>query len=188
MSYLPEFAHFDCADLASAGPRWEKWFEIMLGAMAIGDSATEMTRKKSLLLHYIGPECFDIYSTIVADTDSYADVHAKLTDYFMPKVNTDYERYRFRKENQLEGENLDQFSTRLKQMFLHCGFHAVHQVSQEIKSQIVQSCSSSSLRRKVLSKQMDLCELLDVGRAMELAETQNAVMEKSSEPVQNITA
>lgn len=87
---LPVFEPFDCTDAASSGPRWRRWlarFEVMMSGMKIGvDSNEDKLQRKSLLLHYIGGEGFDVYETLKADDDDYAAVKKKLTDYFMPKL------------------------------------------------------------------------------------------------------
>ena len=65
---LPEFPPFDVTDMSNAGPRWTKWinrFEIMISAMNIKSNTEEqIARKRSLLLHYIGPDAYDIYETL----------------------------------------------------------------------------------------------------------------------------
>ena len=61
-SALPIFPAFECEDLSSAGPRWKKWlgrFEVLLSAMDIKNTEGEKRRKKALLLHYMGAECFE---------------------------------------------------------------------------------------------------------------------------------
>ena len=45
---LPDFAHFDCTDLSSAGPRWKKWlsrFEVLMAAMQVPDTDEGKVRK-----------------------------------------------------------------------------------------------------------------------------------------------
>ena len=60
---LPTFPPFSVhQEEQSAGQRWKKWlekFDNMLCAMDI----TSDSRKKALLLHYVGEETFDIYDT-----------------------------------------------------------------------------------------------------------------------------
>ena len=67
MDRLPEFAAFDYADKADAGPKWEKWIrrlELLFTGMNINDSG----RKRALLLHYAGETVFDIYEAEKGDT------------------------------------------------------------------------------------------------------------------------
>ena len=64
----------------------------------------------------MGAECYDIYETLKNEEDDYSVVKTKMNDYFVPKYNSEFERYIFRQASQKEGENLDQFCTRLKQL------------------------------------------------------------------------
>lgn len=176
---LPKFPQFDCADLSNAGPRWKKWlarFDVMMLAMNIKDTEEEKERKKALLLHYMGDECYDIYETLMEDEDKYEEVRSKMSNYFVPKANAEYEKYLFRNTKQKEDETLDQFCTRLKKIAVNCGF-TNDQFDSEVKSQIIQGCLSSQLRKKALSKPLDLKTLLETGKAMELADSQLSTME-----------
>ena len=177
---LPEFPPFDCEDLGNAGPRWKKWvarFEVLLMAMDIKEE-TEASKKrqKALLLHYMGAECYDIYHTLKKEADDYDAVKKSMTDYFVPKANSEFEKYVFRNTKQTDGETLDQFCTRLRKLSVNCGF-VEDSVDSEIKSQMVQGCNSVNLRKKALSKTMTLQVLLETGKAMEQAKTQATVMQ-----------
>ena len=95
-----------------------------------------------------------------------------LTNYFTPKQNREYEIYVFRQAKQQANESLAAFHTRLRQLAVTCEFD---DVDREIKTQIVQSCSSHKLRTKALENpSYTLTQLLDAGKAMELSKTQAA--------------
>ena len=84
----------------------------------------------------------------------------------------------FRQARQQPQETLDQFATRLRQLASSCEFTSV---DKEIKSQIILSCSSSRLRRRALREPtITMKGLLDLGRAMELSETQASGIESQS--------
>jgi hypothetical protein len=145
---LPEFPPFEVDDLINAGPRWKKWisrFEVLLLAMNVSDSDADKVRKKALLMHYMGAVSFDIYDTVKEDTDEYKDVKDKMDTYFIPKNNSEFERHLFRKVYQKEGETLDQYCTRLRQLSINCDFPADTR-NQEIKMQMVEGVRSSKLR------------------------------------------
>ena len=84
-------------------------------------------------------------------------------------MNTTYEVYNFRQTKQKEGESLDSFHTRLRQLAKTCEFS---DVDKEIKEHIILKCSSSSLRRRALRENPTLEGLLKLGRALELSEKQ----------------
>nr|XP_039263174.1 uncharacterized protein K02A2.6-like [Styela clava] len=181
MANLPDFRSFDCEDLSNAGPRWKKWlsrFEVLMLAMNHKDTEDDREKKKNLLLHYMGDECYDIYETLKEESDKFSDVKDKLTSYFVPKSKSEYEKYIFRNSKQEEGEGLDQFCSRLKKISLNCEFGENR--DSEIKIQIIQGCLSSELRKKALTKSMNLTTLLETGKAMELAKDQLCAMESES--------
>ena len=99
----------------------------------------------------------------------------RLTKHFTPQRNIQYEIYLFRQARQQPQETLDQFATGLRQFASYCEFAAV---DKEIKSQIILSCFSFRLRRRALGEPtITLKSLLDLGRAMELSETQASGIE-----------
>ncbi len=69
------------------------------------------------------------------------------------------------------------YYTRLKQLSLTCEFH---DADREIKSQIVQHGRSQRLRRKALTDPtITLAKLIEMGKAMELADSQAANFERT---------
>lgn len=122
----------------------------------------------------------DIYDTMAAATDKYADTRQKLTDYFSPKKNVQYQVYIFRKAGQQPGEDL----ARLRMLVKNCEFT---DIDSEIKAQLIQSCTSSRLRRKALREpDMTLNGLLDHARTLELSEMQATGMEQGVAAAVNV--
>ena len=89
----------------------------------------------------------EIFETLVDTGDDFATAKEKLTEYFDPKKNVEYEIYTFRQARQNPGESMNAFHSRLRQLSATCEFG---DVDKEIKSQIILSCSSQRLRRKAL--------------------------------------
>ena len=73
-------------------------------------------------------------------------------------------------------ETIDSFHTRLQQLALNCEFV---DTSKEVKSQIIQGCHSTRLRRKALRDDTDLTRLLSAARALELSEKHAIEIEQS---------
>lgn len=177
-AHVSPFPPFDIeTEPGSAGPRWTKWlqrFENYITAMNITGDA----RLKALLLHNAGEKVHDIYDTLAAEGDKYADTKQKLSAYFVPKKNVQYQVYLFRKAVQEPGENLDSYHTRLRMLAKNCEFA---DTNKEIKTQIIQSCISSRLRRKALREpDLTLEDILNHGRACEVSEMQATGMETGS--------
>lgn len=178
LTTTPALPPFDTdTEPSSVGPRWTKWiqrFENYTAAFNISGDA----RLKVLLLHLAGERVHDIYDTLAVSSDKYADVKTKLDTYFTPKKNVLYEVYVFRKAVQHPSESLDTYCTRLRMLAKHCGFT---DVDLEIKGQLIQSCTSSRLRRRALREpDMGLQDLLDYGRSMELSEQHATGMEQGA--------
>jgi hypothetical protein len=74
MASLPHFPKFTVHE-QNAGIRWRSWlerFEIFLTAMNVTGDA----RKRAMLLHYSGDQCFEVFDGFTAEQrgDTYADL------------------------------------------------------------------------------------------------------------------
>ena len=111
-----------------------------------------------------------IFDTLLETGDDFESAKEKLTDYFDPKKNVEYEIYMFRQAKQNHGESINSYHSRLRQLASTCEFL---DNDKEIKSQTILSCSSQRLRRKALrDKTMTLETLLNEARAIEISEKQ----------------
>ncbi|KAJ8037230.1 hypothetical protein HOLleu_17995 [Holothuria leucospilota] len=170
--HFPEFSLGDNSDHASIGMRLEKWL-LRLENFFIAFDIKDEARKRAMLFHFGGESVTEIFQTFnnTGDSKDYNTAKTKLTEYFQPKQNTEYAIFKFRQAKQGENEMLYMFATRLRQLAKYCQFV---DVDKEIKSQIIQSCSSSRLRRNVLKKpNLTLTEILDLVRALMISD-QNA--------------
>ena len=108
---------------------------------------TDKTQQRGLLLYMAGPEVQTIFKTLTdtGNDNGFKTAVEKLSEYFMPKKNIKYELCTFRQARQYPDETLDQYHTRLRKLATTCEFA---DVEREIKSQIIQSCVFSRLRKK----------------------------------------
>ncbi|XP_061193203.1 uncharacterized protein K02A2.6-like [Saccostrea echinata] len=91
--------------------------------------------------------------------------------------------YKFRNCKQSGTQTLDEYVTELRRLSKDCEFN---DVNKEILSQIIQHCRSNRLWRRALREpDMTLQNLMDLDRAMEVAETQAQTMEEQSERAVN---
>ena len=148
--------------------------------MFVGLNIDSKKRKKALLLHYSGDDVYEIYETLNlgADDQNYDDTKIGLTNYFNPKKNREFERYEFRAMKQMKNETIDQFVTRLRQKSVNCEFT---DKDAEIKSQMIQGCSSQRLRTKCLEEDKTLTDLLTMARTMEIAQKEAKCMENNGQ-------
>ncbi|CAB4013125.1 PREDICTED: uncharacterized protein LOC100367779 [Paramuricea clavata] len=145
----------------------------------VGFDIKAKARKRAFLLYLAGPEVETIFATLSdmgTDDDCYIAVE-RFTEYFAPKQYVLYERHRFRQAKQRVDESIDQFHTRLR----HLGAtYDLGDLDDEIRTQIVEHCRSSRLRRKALRDDTKLSDLVAYARSIELADKQTDEMEKKS--------
>ncbi|XP_068675612.1 uncharacterized protein [Montipora foliosa] len=177
---LPTFPEFDVSETSTQAARWKKWlsrFETLLVAMNV----TNKKRQRALLLHYAGEATNEIFDTLSNTTagegqDPFDKAVEALTNYFTPRQNREYETYVFRQAKKENNVSISAFHTRLRQLAITNEFA---DVDREIKTQIVQSCSSHKLRTNALENpSYTLTQLLDAGKAMELSKAQAANIEE----------
>lgn len=173
-SALPNFPPFNVNDSA-VDIRWRKWTN-RLENLLVGMDVKDKKRQRALLLHYAGEEVNEIFETLSDTGDDYATAKGKLTEYFAPKKNTEFEVYKFRQAKQQQDEGIDSFLTRLRQLSINCEFP---DTDKEVKSQIIQGCSSSRLRRRALREDQSLENLLKLARAMEFSDKQASEIEQT---------
>ncbi len=180
---LAPLAQFDpVSEPISLGPRWKVWkrrFETYVAALNITDGQ----RKRALLLYQVGEATQAIFDTLPETGDDYDTAMRKLDDYFTPKKNVDFETFKFRTATQQEGENVDQYTTRLRKLAQNCEFT---DIDRELKSTIIQNCSSKRLRRIALRDDLTLTVLLAKARSMEASEIQASGMEQLSVSVNKL--
>ena len=87
------------------------------------------------------------FHTLTKTGENYETALAKLDEYFLPKKNVDYETFQFRQAKQKSDEMVEQFVICLRKLAVNCEFSAL---DKELKSAVIQNCSSKRLRRFVL--------------------------------------
>ena len=119
----------------------------------------------------------DVFDTLSDTGDDYDTAVKKLTEYFAQKKCTEYEVFKFRQSSQEQSETIDTFHTRLRKLSENCEFA---DKDKEIKSQIVQGCYSTRLRRKALRQEMSLEDLIKEARALELSDKHASEIESGT--------
>ena len=168
---LPPFALLP-AD--SVSTRWERWIQ-RLGNYLIVKDVQNDARQRAMLLHYAGEDVFDLAESVgVIPEDKFKDVKDKLTKYFAPKRNIEFEVFTFRQAQQKNEESLDQFHAKLQQLAKNCEFA---NKDREIKSQVIQKCLLQKVRDKGLCESgFTLEQLLTYGRTVESTKQQSKAM------------
>lgn len=158
---------------------WEKWRRRFENYLIATDLCEKPEKKQcAVLLHYIGEECEDIYSTFTFTTEETNKINfllQKFEDYFKPKRNITYERYKFFTRKQQQHETVDQFVTVLKKLASTCEFGNLK--NDLIKDLLICGLQSNVLRETLLKDtDLDLEKAINVCRTSEIAKQQSSVV------------
>ena len=133
------------------------------------------------LLHCAGNNIQDMAANNLTDTGlDFETLVNKFKRYFSSRNNVVFERYEFRRCAQEPGEGIDSWYTRLQMKVSTCKFET--QTDSIIRDQIVASCLSNKLRRKLLQvSNISLEDTLTIGRSLETAHLQATGIEDESQ-------
>ena len=165
------------SNVAQRWKLWKKIFQVYITATGVTNAA----QQRALLSHVGGLEVLEVLETLPGPVGTLEEALISLDNYFSPKENKRFERFKFRQLSQESSENVDSFVTKLKKLASTCEFA---DISDAIIDQVIEKCSSSKLRRKLLeTDDLTLDKLLSIARAMELSESQANVIEKKCVPL-----
>ncbi len=113
---------FDFKD-PDSWPRWKKRFEQF--RVASGLSTAEPVRQVSTLLYCLGEEAESVLSAIgitAAQRAVYTTVTDKFDAYFRIRRNVIFERARFNRRNQQDGESVEQYIMEIHRLADNCDY------------------------------------------------------------------
>ena len=132
-------------------------------------------------MHYSGEEVQDIFDTLPSTGTTYDNAKQALNKHFCPEdcKDVEFERFTFRQARQLADESVAEFHTRLQRLASTCSFA---DKDGEVKSQIIQQCTSNKLRRFALREgsKLTLVGLLQTARMYEAADQHATEIEQST--------
>ena len=157
-------------EVATSWLKWSEQFEFYMKATEKDTKGSDV--QVAILLTLLGAEAMDIYRSFdwvtAVDKDDIVIVKAKFKAYFTPRVNETYERYKFLKRKQEQGETFECFLTDLNNLVSSCGYH-VEEKSKVLRDQIVMGVVSNVVREKLLdhaaltlNTAVDLCRSSEV--------------------------
>ena len=109
---------------------WDKWirrferFRVASGLMSRDDHAQVNT-----LIYTMGDQADDVLRSLALseeDRKTYSVVKEKFDSYFIRRRNVIYERAKFNRRKQEEGETVEAFITALYTLAEHCGYSSLH--------------------------------------------------------------
>ena len=147
-------------DLTVNWKRWRQEFEIY-------SIATELNGKDekiqcAQLLYNLGAEGMNIFNSFTftaTEKDKIEVLKKKFEDYFVPKKNLTYERYKFFTSRQGE-TTVDQFITRLKNQANNCDFGTDILKNDLIKTMLVIGIKDEAIRATLLQKSSESLDIL----------------------------
>ena len=176
------------SELASG---WKKWVEQYDFYM----KATEKDKKDSdvqvaILLTLLGPDSMDIFRSFEwateIDKDDVDIVKEKFRIYYTPRINETYQRYKFLKRKQEQGESFDSFLTDLKNLVSSCGYH-IEEKGKVLRDQIVMGISSNTVREKLLDPEsLTVTVAIDLCRSSEITGQLMTGMSAESLPIHSV--
>ena len=152
--------------------KWKKRFEQF--RHATGLAKDDETRQVSTLMYCLGEEAEDVLtSTNVTEDErkSYASVLAKFDDYFKVRKNVIFERARFNRRNQQEGESIEEYITALYALVQSCDYGTLQE--QLLRDRIV-----VGIRDTALSERMQVDAELTLEKAKKMARQREAVSQQ----------
>lgn len=137
--------------------------------------------KCALLLHYMGQECYRIYTTFNIPEDEQAmplkDLIKKFDDHFQPRKNLTYERYKFFNLKQ-QSATLENYVTTLKEQANMCEFGDLK--DGLIKCTLISGVNNNEIRERLLQKdEMSLDDCVNLCAVIEQAREQSRKMQST---------
>ena len=141
----PTAFNLDTTDLYSEWKHWSSVFETYSIAF---DLPKKDAVQRATMLHCLGPAVKRIINTLPGEHKSLKEAKTALNGYFALKRNVVAERYKFRSTAQKADESFDAYLTSLRELVKSCDFGTLEE--EMIRDQIVEKCSSQTLKQKLL--------------------------------------
>lgn len=162
-------------DMAKEWKQQYEYFEIATGLNTKPENIQFATFMSAVVYAAI-----QIYNSLPGSpNNTLKQVKEKFDLYFSPKLNITFERYKFHKILQNDGETIDEYITRLRLQAQNCEFE---QLSDSIlRDQLILGIKNDSLRTKLLSEDITLEKAIKICQATELAQKQTAEIHSEHE-------
>ena len=150
-------------------PRWKRRFEQYRVASGLSDDSPE--KQVNTLLYCLGEQAEAVLTstnTSAEDRKVYDTVITKLYGFFKVRKNVIFERERFNRRNQQQGESAEQYIIVLYELAEDCEYGALH--SEMIRDRVV-----VSIRDITLSEQLQTNAELTLDKAKKIVRQREAV-------------
>lgn len=171
--------HFDAFD--GKKTTWSRWVKRFETALLIFNA--DSTKKRQLLLHYMGTATYDFLCDkvlpIVPEDMSYENIVQVLEDNFNPKGNEILENYRFHLRKQKSEESCSEFLVALRRLAAGCNFGNYSDTA--LRNQFVFGLRSQRIQNRLLEKKdLTLLDAVNTAKAYEIAEKEGVELHQSA--------
>ena len=156
-------------------PRWKRRFEQF--RVASGLASDDALKQVNTLLYCLGEEAEGVLTSTNATADErkvYDTVVGKFDAFFKVRRNVIFERARFNRRNQLDGETAEQYIMELYRLAESCDYG-------DLKDEMIRDRLVVGIRDAVLSQQLQLDAELTLETAKKKIRQREAVGEQSKE-------
>jgi len=167
-------------------PKWVRRFERFRFATELDSKGEE--KQVNMLLYTMGDLAEDIlhmFNLSETDKKKYEVVKQKFDSYFGKKRNVIFERAKFNRRKQEEGESVDDFVTSVHALAEHCGFAGLR--DELIRDRIVVGLRDVSLSEKLqLDPDLTLEKTVTMVRQSEMVKKQQVLLRREVETEEQI--
>lgn len=135
----------------AAWPAWKKRFTRYMSLSSFGDK--EDSDKIDMLIYVMGEKSEDIFVQFKPLPTTYDATLQAFEDYFIPRRNVMFERFKFNSRMQAEGESVDFFITDVHALAEQCNFGT-------FKDELIRDCILVGMLDAKLSERLQLKETL----------------------------
>ena len=169
---LPEKVHFSRQE---EWPKWSRRFERFRQASGVGKEEEES--QINMLICPMGDQADDILTSFRLSTTQlkqYHTVKTKFDEHFVLRRNVIFERAKFNRRHQEEGETVDTFITALNALTEHCNFGTL--TDEMIRDRVVVGLLDAKLSEKLkLDSELTLPKAVNQPRQSEAVKKQQTL-------------
>ena len=169
-------------------PKWRRRFEQFRIASGMAGESEE--RQISTLLYCLGEEAEDVLtSTNISEADRgrYAQVLGKMDEYFKIRKNVIFERARFNRRTQRQGETAEEFITSLYSLAADCQYGNLR--DEMIRDRLVVGILDTSLSERLqMNADLTLEKAKQIVRQREAVQKQQTILHRGEQPSETMVS
>lgn len=170
--------------------KFDRW--LMRLESAFNVFTVPINKKAAYLLHYMGPEAYDVLcdkiSPELPSTKSYDDLVKIMKLHYNPEPLEIAENFRFLQRKQREGESCQDYLTALQRLATTCNFGDY--LKKALRNQFVFGLSSQNIQSRLLEqKKLTIERAIEIAASMEISARDAAQLHSfSSNQVHSVQA